>query len=170
MASSSYDGRTRRARLHKVNSTYWVAIGRTTPWDDENKPPDWEPAGHTIDEPIVYVRPAMVSLCKIVASGEDVSIRGQKYAFVADANAQVEQARFLYVRAVFNPALGMPVAGYRQRAIYTELVTTAGHEEDQWLAPENVSMPGIIEYCENSVLRSLTSGEQRVIEIVLEFK
>lgn len=170
MASSTYDGRARRARLHKANSVYWMAIGRTTPWPDENKPPEFQPGDHTLDEPIVYVRPTMVSLAKLVNSGEDCMIGKQKYSFVADADAQSQQARFIYVKGVFNPALGMPVAGYRQRGIFTELITAAGHEDDQWLAPENVVSYGVMEYCENTDLRSLSTGEQRVIEIVLEFK
>lgn len=170
MGTTTYTGRARRALLHKQHSTYWVAIGRTTDWPEENSPPEAAPGATDIEEAIVFVRPQLVSLAKAVLSDGDVDIDGQQFRFVADEDAVAEAGRFLYIKAVFNPADGIPTANFRQRAVFTELVPAAGHELDQWLAPANVNHRGVLEYVANTTLRSLGPGEQRVIELVIEFR
>lgn len=170
MGVTSYRARARRALLHKQNSTYWVAIGRTTPWPNEDSPPLPSPGTNDIEEAIVFVRPQLVSLAKAVLADGDVEIDGQQFAFVADEDAVAEAGRFLYIKAVFNPADGIPTANFRQRAVFTELAPAAGHELDQWLAPANVSARGVMEYLAHTTMRSLGPGEQRVIELVIEFR
>lgn len=170
MGVTTYAGRTRRALLHKSNSTYWCAIGRTTAWDVESAPPSPSPGATNIDEAIVFVLPSVVSLCKPVDTGEDVTVNGQGYAFVADVDAMTEGARFLYLKTVYNPADGIPTANFRQNAVFTELEPAAGYENNQWLAPINVSDVGVLEYLSNHLERSLGVGEQRVIETIIEFR
>lgn len=170
MGVTTYKGRTRRALMHKTNSTYWCAIGRTTAWDIEAAPPSPSPGAVNIDEAIVFVAPTVVSLCRPVDVDEDVTVNNQGYEFVADEDAMADGARFLYLKTIFNPADGIPIANYRQNAIFTELVPAAGYENNQWLAPINVSDVGVMEYLSNHLERSLGVGELRVIETILEFR
>lgn len=170
MAVTTYSGRARRALLHKTNSTYWVAIGRTTAWDDEDNPPDPTPSTSAITEPIIYVTPTTVSLCKVVTSGEDITHLGTKYEFVADEDAITEGARYLYMLARFDPTSGQPYDTFRQVAMYSNLVPGTGHESDSWLAPANVSSEGLLEYIDNDVATIMTETRLEVIEIMIEFR
>ena len=170
MAVTTYAGRARRALLHKQNSTYWISIGRTTAWDDEENPPDPSPSASTIEEPIIYVTPTTVSLAKVVTSGEDITHLGTKYEFVADGNAIAEGARYLYLLARFDPTSGQPYDTFRQVALFSNLVPASGHESDSWLAPANVSSEGLLEYLDNDVSTIMTETRLEVIEIMIEFR
>jgi len=170
MDVTPYVDRARTARLHKQNSVYWAAIGRTTPWPDEENPPSASPGATDIEEAIVFVRPQTVSLVKTVTSGEDVIVSGQKYAFVADEDAIAEGARFIYFKIILDPASGMPTGNYRQKAIFTDLVPAAGHEADLWLAPANVASRGVLGRISNTPVRSFGPGEQRMFELIRTFQ
>lgn len=170
MAVTTYASRSRRALLHKQNSTFWVCVGRTTAWDDEQVPPDPSPSDSAITEPIVYVAPTTVSLCKVVSSGEDITHLGTKYEFVADEDAVDENARFLYIMARFDPTVGQPFDTFRQIALYSNLTPVAGHESDSWLAPANVSDEGLLEYIDNDVATVMAITRLEVIEIMIEFR
>ena len=170
MAVTTYASRARRALLHKMSSTYWVAIGRTTAWDDEENPPDPSPNDTGVTEPIIYVTPTTVSLCKVVTSGEDITHLGTKYEFVADEDAITEGARFLYLLARFDPTSGQPYDTFRQVGLYSNLVPASGHESDSWLAPANVSDAGLLEYIDNDVATIMTETRLEVIEIMIEFR
>jgi hypothetical protein len=170
MAVTTYSGRARRALLHKTNSTYFVGIGRTTAWDDEDNPPDPLPTASTIEEPVVYVTPTQVTLCKVVSSGEDVTHLGTKYEFVADVDAIDEGARFLYMLARFDPTSGQPYDTFRQVALFSNLTPASGHESDSWLAPANVDDEGLLEYLDNDVATIMTDTRLEVIEIMIEFR
>ncbi len=166
MGITSYDAQVERALWIKAKNL-WIAIGRTTAWPTEQIPPSETPGTHDIDEPVAYHRPSVLSLARPVSSGGDVTFNGQQYAFVADVDAYTEYARFIYFKAVFDPIEdpGLPLTGFRQSCVYSGLVPAAGHESDQWLAPANVSDPGILEYIAN---HTLVSGPSAEIEIVLE--
>lgn len=170
MAVTTYASRARRALLHKMSSTYWISIGRTTAWDDEENPPDPSPSASTIEEPIIYVTPTTVSLAKVVTSGEDITHLGTKYEFVADGNAIAEGARYLYLLARFDPTSGQPYDTFRQVALFSNLVPASGHESDSWLAPANVSSEGLLEYLDNDVSTIMTETRLEVIEIMIEFR
>jgi hypothetical protein len=170
MGIASYDACVQIALYRKQHYSWWAVLGKTTPWPDESVPPIETPASHNVDEPIVYVRPDTITLCKPVSSGGDITVAGQQYAFVADAAAYTDMARFIYIHAEFNVEEnpGMPWGNFRQYGISTNLVPVAGHENDQWLAPANVQNPGKLEYFTNHVFRSFGPGDQRTFKIVLE--
>lgn len=170
MAVTSYAGRARRALLHKDNSVYWVAVGRTTQWPDDENPPDPTPGDSDIDEPIIFVKPTTVSLCKTVESGEDITHLGQKYAFVADENAIDEGARFLYLLTRLDPTSGQPYDNFRQTAVFTNVVPASGHGTDSWLEPNDVDDSGLMEYLANDIVTTMASTRLEVIEIMIEFR
>ena len=75
--------------------------------------PSAAPGDPGLEEPICYVRPQTISLCKLVDTDEDVIHKGNKYKFVADVNAVAEDARFLYLFARFDPTSGQPYANFQ---------------------------------------------------------
>jgi hypothetical protein len=167
---SSYDACVKRALHAKQNCTFWSVLGRTTAWPDEEIPPGETPASHNVDEPICYVKADTVRLCKPVSSDGDITVNLQQYAFVEDEDAYSEGARFIYIHCEFSveefPAL--PYGVYRQHGLLSDLIPTAGHENDQWLAPVNVQNPGVLEYWNNHTVHSFGLGNPADIKFILE--
>ena len=170
MGVTTYQGRARRALLHKQNSVYWVAIGRTTPWENEAAPPEPQPGSAQLEEPIIYVRPTNVSLCRIVSSGEDISHLGTKYAFVSDAQAIEQNARFMYIFARFDPTAGQPYNDFRQIAVFSNLEPAANHDGDSWLAPAHVEREGLLEFLAHDIVTIMANTRLEVVEVMLEFR
>ena len=163
--------RARCALLNKTGSVFWIGVGRRTAWSDENAPPDPDPTAVAIEEPIVYVRAAFVRLAKTVTIHEDVVHLGQKYAWVADADAITQGARWLYIKAELNPGLdGQPYHAFRQVGIFNNLVPATGHETDDWLAPANGASPGAIVYLCNVIARDLVEGRTEAVPVMREFR
>ena len=170
MGCTTYVGRARRALMTKQNSTFWVAVARTTIWPNEQSPPSPSPGVTSIDEPICFVKADNVRLCKLVNSGGDINHLGQAYQFVDDTNAISEMARFLYLHAEFHPAQGQPYGSFRQIAVFSGLVPKAGYESDLWLAPTNVQNPGVLEYLDNDVVTVMSLTKYEVVPIIIEFR
>jgi len=170
MAITTYSGRARRALLHKTNSTYWVAVGRTTPWGDDLAPPSPNPSVVDIEEAIIFVKAEYVSLAKFVQSGGDVIVKGDRYSFVQDGDAILEQARFLYIRGRFDPSQGQPYGTFRQIAVFSNVVPATGHEDDTWLAPADISSRGVLEYIDNKPPTQMDTESEEVIQAIIEFR
>ncbi len=170
MGVTCYSARARRALAYKSTNTFWCAIGGTAAWTNEAAPPSPVPATTALDTPIVYVLPTMVSLAAPVSSGGSVTINGQQYALISDANAVSQSARYLYMLARFDPSMGMPVANFREFGIFTALEPMAGHENDPWLAPANVVSPGVLEYLSYYIEQSLGGNNLSTIESIIEFR
>jgi len=169
MSESPHIDRAWRALLEKTNSEFWVGIGRTTPWDDEETPPAVDLDAVDIEEPIVYVQATQTHLCKVVTTGEDVIVAGVKYAFVADEDALTEIAEFIYMVGEFTGTVGgQPHADFRQWGVLRNLVPAAGHETDTWLAPANVEDPGILAQLENHVKATYDGNWSITVPIVIE--
>jgi hypothetical protein len=170
--TATYAGCVDRAVDAFNNKVFWAGLGRTTEWDDPDVPPDLDRTTTAIEEPIVYVIPDVISLCVPVNSGGDVTVGGQDYAFVEAGDAFTELARFVYIKAVFNPDItfGLPYANYRQCGILSDLVPVSGHENDQWLAPANVEDAGLLQIYLNLTVRTYGLGSPTTIETILEYR
>lgn len=167
--TTTYDCRVRTALLWKQNTIPWIAVGRTAVWANEQNPPDPSPGATDIEEAIVFAKATNVKLCKPVTEGEDITVDGQKYAYVDDEDAYTEYARYVFVEATLDPAV-MPYANYRQKGIFADLVPVAGHEADTWLAPADVSDVGHLLYLANKTVKSYGPGETRIERTVIEFR
>jgi hypothetical protein len=170
MAVSCYAGRANRALLLYNDSTFWMGIGRTTPWNTELAPPSPSVSATTLEEPIVYVKAEIVSLCKTINANPDVTVRGQGYKYVLPVDAVAEFARFLYIRARFDPSEDQPYNTFRQIAIFSNLEPTQAHSSDLWLAPANVLDVGVCEYIENNAPTVMNLNRQEVIQVIIEFR
>lgn len=170
MGVTTYQGRSRRALLNKQNSTYWVGIGRTTAWDNESNPPSPSPSASGIEEAIVFKKPSIVSLCKTVASGGDFTHLSQDYAYVDDADAIADGARYLYLSTTFDPSSGEPYGDFRQVGVFSNITPATGYESATYLAPANVTASGVLEYLDNTTVATMGPTRQEVIEIVIEYR
>lgn len=170
MAVSTYKGRANRAKLLYEDSTFWMAVGRTTAWPTELAPPSPSVSSIEVEEAIVYVKAEVVSLCKTISSNPDVTVRGQGYKYVLPVDAVEEFARFIYIRARFDPSNGQPYDTFRQIGVFSNLEPTQAHANDLWLAPANVLDEGILEYIENNAPTVMNLNRQEVIQVIIEFR
>ena len=170
MAVSTYMGRSNRAKLLYESADFWMGIGRTTAWSTELAPPSPSVAATTLEEAIVYVKAEIVSLAKTINANPDVTVRGQGYKYVLPADAIAEFARFIYIRARFDPSEDQPYATFRQIAIFSNLEPTQAHASDLWLAPANVLDVGVMEYVENNGPTVMNLNRQEVIQVIIEFR
>jgi len=170
MAITTYCGRARRALLHKLNSTYWLAVGRTTAWTDEQAPPTPAPGVIDIEEAIVFVPAEMVRLAKFVQSLEDVVVKGNRYKFVEDVDAIEQQARFIYIKGRFDPSTDQPYGTFRQLAIFTGVAPKTAYQGRPWLAPAHVQSRGVLEYIENKPPTAMSLEREEVVQAIIEFR
>jgi hypothetical protein len=170
MAVSTYAGRANRAKLLYESTDFWMGIGRTTPWPTEMAPPSPTISATALEEPIVYVKSEIASLCKTINISPSVTVRGQGYKYVLPGDAIAEFARFIYIRARFDPSTDQPYATFRQIAIFSSLEPTQAHVSDLWLAPADVLDVGVCEYIENNAPTVMNLNRQEVIQVIIEFR
>ncbi|MEW6352109.1 MAG: hypothetical protein AB1646_23910 [Thermodesulfobacteriota bacterium] len=182
-ATTTYRARVKRALEMKNGDQLWVAMGRTTAWPEETSPPAPLPGATDIDEAIAFGKPVLATLARIVSEAEYGQLTGQqrvtlylggeviRLGFVADGDAMTQSARFLYYRAVFNPALGHPAGPFRQVGIFSSLVPAAGYENADVLAPAHVQDRGLLEYIDHcTVVNMGPEGPVVCIHGAIEFK
>jgi hypothetical protein len=165
--STTYVDMVLRAIDFFQRTDIWVAIGRTTAWDDDLDPPtaDMETG---LDTPVVYVRPDDIQLLKPVPDdGDFVDDVGQHYEFVLEEDAITEVARYVYIAAEFTDQGGQPHSTFRQCAIVTNLVTANGYENEPWVAPANVTDIGYVRWIANFEPQS---GSSQTVKIPIEFR
>jgi hypothetical protein len=170
MSVSTYGSRAHRALLFKQNVTLWIGIGRTTEWSNEALAPDPDPTATTITEPIVYIKASLVSLCVPVSSDEDFIHLGTKYQYIIDDDAIINNARFLYITASFDPSAGQPYGNFRQVGVFSDLVPADGYESESWLEPTHVDSIGILEYLDNDTVTTMAQNRKEQVEIIIEFR
>ena len=145
----------------KTNHEFWVVIGQTDDWTSEPTPDAFAPGDTSIADPVVAIKPAVLSLCRevsevdylLLAEGQRASVViegvSHYFAFVADEDYLTEYGRFLYLHAIYSTPLGMPspsTGSFRTYGLYADLVPSAGYESADWLAPANIDDYGILLY------------------------
>jgi hypothetical protein len=166
----------------KTNHEFWVVIGQTDDWTSEPTPDAFAPGDTSIADPVVAIKPAVLSLCREVSEADyNLLLEGQRasvviegvshyFAFVADEDYLTEYARFLYMHAIYSTPLGMPSPSsgdFRQYSVYLDLTPAAGYESADWLEPANVDDYGILAYSNKREAIAVNSGGPIVIVPVL---
>lgn len=185
-AGTSYGLRSLINKDLKTNHDFWVVVGQIDEWGDPDTPAPFVPGATDIDDPIVAIRPAVISLCREVSQSDYngllegqracVSIEGVShyFAFVSDENYLSEYARFLYLHAIYSTPLGMnpPSTGsFRQYSVFLDLVPAAGYEDADWLVPANIDDYGILAYSNRRVKIDVdATGPIVVLPCLLELR
>lgn len=161
MAIATTDARVTASLSYvdKMDSSY-LAIGKTTPWLNENAPPTEDPNTSVLQEVIGYKKVDKVSLCKPLGTDESTSYPtitygGKKYALIPRDKAYQEKATLVYYETVL---LGteLPNGTYRQVGIHTGLVPKAGVTK-RALLPTEVQSTGILQFFENKEQQNRTA-------------
>ena len=182
-ACTKYLSRVKRALDMKQGPDLWVVMGKTSAWaNSDNNVVTPDPANTTIVEPFLAMKPLVKSVAvEVAGSAYDqlqdsyraaVSIEGNVtyLELVADDAAYGRLARYLYVKALYDPAVaGHPAfTSFRSYYLVSGLVPAAGYENAVWLVPDHISDYGMVEY-ENSG-PAILGGTAIVLPIVIEFR
>lgn len=180
-ASIMYEGCIESA-LDLKEKALWIAFaGITTPWPDDDNPPTPGPGETDVTEPLVYVKAAVKQIVKPVTQGAweaipadqrvPLPLNGIYYAYVDDADAYDEYARWIYVRGSLNPAAsGHPTGTFRMVRVLSGLTPAAGHEGAEWLLSANVADRGKLRWGDNLSAVTVTTSNLFTVHIPIEFR
>ena len=145
---------TSRAMDYMTSSDYgiWVALGRTTAWDNDLDPPAPDPNITDIEEPVLFKQ--LDDLTFVIEDGEgDIVVGGITYSAVSNQYARDNIVTRVYNHVTFTPeeikAFGGQDCVYRQVAIYSKLIPSTGHEADTILDPNDIDDFGYLEWISN---------------------
>lgn len=129
MATATVQAYVENAKLiaKQADKTY-LALGKTTPWENENIPPVPDERTYNIEEIIGFKRMEVVSLCRPLSNGEEtnyptVRYLGGTWVLIPEDKAQEEEAYHIYYSAKVNPD-DMPLGEYRQVGVYIGIDST----------------------------------------------
>jgi len=149
---------------------YWIGLGKSSAWEDEENPPEPAPADETLTEPFLYLRADRASLCEpvdeIPPEEDGIIIGDQAYQFVSDEAGIADPARYLYLEVKYDTWIGQPVGGFRQIAALWGLQAIAGYTHWDWLSPARVADPGYVMGLANMAVKETILGEQRILRIL----
>ncbi|QQO40589.1 baseplate protein [Bacillus phage 015DV002] len=162
-------------QLQSQWSSAYLVIGKTTPWTDDNNPPDEDPNVTEISEVIGYRKVKQFSLARPLSPTETadnapypvVSYGDKEWVLIPVDKAYEEKAHYVYIEAEVKPD-ELPLGPYRQVGIHVNLVPKDGVTK-QNLLPSEVKDPGILRFYENREPQNRTSSvtvqEQFMVEV-----
>ena len=162
----------------------WVCLGRTTPWEDENNPPD--PSDYlnnpqfinmiVPEEPIVLKRVDFIGLC-VPDSRGPILYNDQRYRPVPDSQAVDLLARWVYIRASLDyferSSTGAIVLGatqFRQVTILSGVTPLPPYKQEIILNPSQVQDWGRMVFVANLPPRDRDPKMRDVLQWVREFR
>lgn len=131
---------------NKRDNTY-LAIGKTSEWENELLPPLPEENITDLQELVGFKKMDRVSLCKPLSQGQTtnfptVEYRGVTWALVPVENAQDEEAYYVFFEALIRGDV-LPPSEYRQVGIYTDVPSSNN------TVPVNTGRQGILYVYDN---------------------
>ena len=133
----------------KASSTY-LAIGKSTAWENEKIPPMAVDTTLNIQEIIGFKKMSTVSLCKPLGATEttaytEVTYNGTRWALIPTAKATEEGAYHVYFSASLT-GTELPPGEYRQVGIYVGLTTASSKTA---LLPSEITSRGTLQFYDN---------------------
>lgn len=152
----------------------FVVTGKTSDWSPEPGPDAANPNDTAPTEPIVAIRPYLVTMARevsaedyeLLASNKRISLAISeiiKYFEYIDTNdAYDDAAGYVLALAEYNISLGHPAPstdGFRAYYLCSGLEPSAGHEQDDYLEPINIESYGSLLYINNGEAIPISGGE-----------
>ena len=112
-------------RIREQANNTFLALGKTSPWENESMPPVAEEDVTDLQELVGFKRMDNVSLCRPVHEGEGtsypkVSYKGTTWALIPDGEAHNEGAYHIYFTCRVDEN-DLPSGEYRQVGVYTNI-------------------------------------------------
>lgn len=158
--------------LQQRSAGAYMAIGKTSAWDNEANPPEEDSNTEALTEVIGYKKVSQFSLARPLKTDETtsypvVTYGGQQWVLIPVDKAFEEKARWVYVAAEISPD-DLPFGTFRQIGVYLDLVPKSGVTK-QNLLPDEVQSAGRLQFFENRELQNRTASvfveEQFIITV-----
>jgi hypothetical protein len=167
--------RTLNALSLKQETNLYLAIGRTTPWADEENP-DTPLATQTSVEELIYIKKINVKHMIIDddpydAYGPDVEVGGYGYTFVADADAYTAPSFMVYFsNTIYYSDIAPTDITFRQVGIILNPKDSDGDllTDVEYLAAD-VADQGELLYIDNREYVTRDQSQSEKFEIILNF-
>jgi len=150
----------------------YFAIGRTTPWPDENNPPN--PTGNetSVEEVIGYKAVTEQYFVKPDPNANEsnggIYYRGQWYAKTTDPNeAKSGGYKWVYLSTIIAYD-ELPLQTYRQVGVYVGLQKAKGVDKSN-LLPSEVADPGTLEVIDNRKPQYRSIDQREKLSVIIEF-
>lgn len=162
----------RRAVEFVERTDVYVAMAKTSPWTDDNAPPDPDPLTVDVTEPVAYKKPTKQTLLVPDATGP-IEIYGVTWREVDTADAYTEKARHVWLQGEFVRDEVPTNISYRMIGVYSELqrepVDLAANPGRTLLLPVHVQDPGVLEYLYHDKPIPRRTNRRDQINIVIAF-
>lgn len=162
-------GRINRARIYYENvGDLYIAIGRTSPWNDEENPPDPTGLETNVEEVIGFKKVDQFYFVVEDEVGGNLTFRGKTWRIVTVDNIFIEQSRWIYVSAsIVGDEL--PLSEYRQVGLYSGLVPSFGFENADVLLPNQIDNSGVLEILGNRKFTPRQADQTEKAILIMEF-
>lgn len=147
----------------------WFALGRTSPWIDENKPPDPDNTASSVEEVIGYKKAALVTFVRKDPDAGTIIYLGERYTPITDADAASENAILILIKALIEYT-ELPATTTRQLGIFHGLQRAASVSADAVaLTPSQVSDPGVLDIIDNTIPNTRAEYQRDEYSYMLQF-
>jgi hypothetical protein len=169
MATTTVGGHVSRALEFFERPDTYVGIGKSTPWEDENVPPNPIQTKTTLDEVIGYKKVEYKYLVVEDIVDGTISYRDSKWRIVPPDQAVAQGARWVYVEAHLRYD-ELPLVSYRQVGIFNRLVKLSNIDAGKVaLLPSEVEDVGVLEVYDNRKVVNRQSDQKEQLSFVIEF-
>lgn len=168
MAITTVGAHVSRALDFFAKQDIYFAIGRTTPWEDDNNPPSPNSDMTSIDEVIGYKK-LEASHLVIPDDAGTISYRESNWKIVPKDDAYTQKAKWVYIETTIRYD-ELPLGFYRQIGVYTGLKLKSTTEAGQTaLLPDQVEDPGILEIVDNRGPSNRLADQKEKLTLIIEF-
>lgn len=159
-------------RFYGERQNMYLGIARsTTPWSNENVPPEEDPSVNDLIE-LVGMRKCNVSLARELGEGETttkqtVEFKGKTWVLVNEGDAYTEGATYVYVSGAISGA-ELPLGTYRQAGIFTKVTVEDGVTASAVL-PSQITSRGTLCFYVNRSPQVRTADVKTVESFMVKF-
>ncbi|WCS68734.1 hypothetical protein Goe19_00930 [Bacillus phage vB_BsuM-Goe19] len=146
----------------------YFAIGRTSPWEDDNNPPSPNSDMTSLDELIGFKKLDSIQLVVPDDSGT-ISYRESNWKPVAKEEAYTKKAKWVYIETTIKYD-ELPLGFYRQIGVYTGLVIKKDVDLGKTaLLPDDVENAGVLEVVDNRKPSNRLEDQKEKLTMIIEF-
>jgi hypothetical protein len=149
-------------------ASLYIAIGRTTPWTDENAPPTEVPGTTDIDE-IIGMKPVTLRKHMVEDAVDGTVFWDNKiWRLVNTEEALSLSTVYCYLEAQVQYS-ELPLTGFRQVGLYSGTELQPGVSPTIAVLPADIADNGILESYSNRKVENRASDKIDILRFIIKF-